>query len=254
MIQDGYNRHARYSVGASTLSIVFRPATKDERRSMRYHAAFLRSASVARAFVNRFVAAHIIEPPMTPFDVNDLDEKAYEWIVKTVQGLIPDASGETWKLVEKQHEKNLIEGVMLYLTNPRLALRPCTLCKKLWYNEETGLPIIMGNDKPLKRYGPTLCETPEGCLKGTPENQKSLNLANRWAWQHYRECEAIGQFPDDPLVRKNAKLILAVLRKVQKKHEAAALAREVAKEQAKYRPKTQRVGGLVRMTERDVRI
>jgi hypothetical protein len=27
------------------------------------------------------------------------------------------------------------------------------------------------------------------------------------AWRHYRQCRAVGIFPDDPIVRRNAEII-----------------------------------------------
>ena len=36
---------------------------------------------------------------------------------------------------------------------------------------------------------------------------RSLSPENEQVWEHYRECRAVGQFPDDPLVRRHAALI-----------------------------------------------
>jgi hypothetical protein len=35
----------------------------------------------------------------------------------------------------------------------------------------------------------------------------TLSDINRDAYRHYRECRATGNFPDDPIVRRNAALI-----------------------------------------------
>lgn len=48
---------------------------------------------------------------------------------------------------------------------------------------------------------------PIGCPKGTPENQKGLSDQNLQALRHYQECKAVGSFPDDPIVRRNARII-----------------------------------------------
>jgi hypothetical protein len=48
------------------------------------------------------------------------------------------------------------------------------------------------------------------CPKGTPEDPRGLTEANRAAWRFDRECRAVGHFPDDPLVRRNAALIRQV--------------------------------------------
>ncbi len=54
---------------------------------------------------------------------------------------------------------------------------------------------------------PPLCQSRKGCPKGTPENQKTLTPANLDCYMHYRQCRAVGSFPDDPLVRQNAEII-----------------------------------------------
>lgn len=40
-----------------------------------------------------------------------------------------------------------------------------------------------------------------------PASAIELNERNWAAYRHYMECRAIGQFPDDPIVRRNAMLI-----------------------------------------------
>lgn len=58
---------------------------------------------------------------------------------------------------------------------------------------------------------PPECRTPKGCPKGTPEKSKALSSSNQLAYQHYLECKATGQWPDDAIVRRNA----AVIREVE---------------------------------------
>jgi hypothetical protein len=43
-----------------------------------------------------------------------------------------------------------------------------------------------------------------------PENAVELSAHNREAWHHYLECRAVGVFPDDPIVRRNAAAIREV--------------------------------------------
>ena len=55
------------------------------------------------------------------------------------------------------------------------------------------------------------CRDPSrGCPKGSPENPKTLLPCNEIAYEHYRECRAVGQFPDDPIVRRNAAIIRGI--------------------------------------------
>ncbi len=53
-----------------------------------------------------------------------------------------------------------------------------------------------------------------GCPKGTPEEPRSLSRKNQAAYWHYLQCSATGCFPDDPIVRQNAALILQAERLV----------------------------------------
>lgn len=43
-----------------------------------------------------------------------------------------------------------------------------------------------------------------------PENAVELSEANKLAVLHWRECKAVGEFPDDELVRRHAAVIQSV--------------------------------------------
>lgn len=95
--------------------------------------------------------------------------------------------------------------------HPAVAWRDCGDCQKHVYDEQTGkrreyrgLPVL----RPKGVLTP--CRYSTGCPKGTPENQKSLSEKNWKAYRHYQECKAVGQFPDDPIVRANAAIIRQV--------------------------------------------
>lgn len=49
------------------------------------------------------------------------------------------------------------------------------------------------------------------CPKGTPESPKTLSAENELCYEHFLECQAVGSFPDDSVVRRNAKVIIEVL-------------------------------------------
>ncbi|MCA9014012.1 MAG: hypothetical protein KDA77_01660, partial [Planctomycetaceae bacterium] len=51
----------------------------------------------------------------------------------------------------------------------------------------------------------------KGCLKGTADKQKVLSPKNEKVYQHWKECKAVGQFPDDDIVKKHAALIQDVV-------------------------------------------
>ncbi len=54
------------------------------------------------------------------------------------------------------------------------------------------------------------------CPKGTPEKSRMHNPTNVLVWQHFQECDAVGVFPDDPIVRRNAATIRATLGRIER--------------------------------------
>ena len=94
--------------------------------------------------------------------------------------------------------------------HPEVATRDCSHCQIYLYDEKTG-EVKERRGKPIKRPpGTAPCRTNTGCPKGTPENNTTLTGKNLLALLHYEECKAVGQFPDDPIVRRNA----AILRRI----------------------------------------
>jgi hypothetical protein len=51
-----------------------------------------------------------------------------------------------------------------------------------------------------------------------PEAQLTLNPQNQLVWKHFCECEAVGYFPDDPLVRRHA----GIIRQIKDAHARAS--------------------------------
>lgn len=102
----------------------------------------------------------------------------------------------------------------MILTAPHIAARDCDFCRKWRHNESTGKAVKAGGQLcPRTVADPPPCRDPRhesGCPKGDYENQKSLTWQNVQAYRHYRECKAVGRFPDDPIVRRNAGIICAV--------------------------------------------
>lgn len=97
----------------------------------------------------------------------------------------------------------------LVILHPEVAYRDCTDCEAFVYDEKTGKKLErQGKPVPRPRGTKAPCRLREnGCAKGTPENSRTLTEANWQAYQHYSECRAVGQFPDDPIVRRNAAII-----------------------------------------------
>lgn len=109
--------------------------------------------------------------------------------------------------------------MLLELLHPKVASRDCSHCLLYLYDEETGEPIRSrkkdGSLRLRDSSCPAPCRTSKGCPKGTPENSLALNSANREAWEHWKECKAVGSFPDDPIVRQNAAIIEDALKTVE---------------------------------------
>lgn len=102
----------------------------------------------------------------------------------------------------------------LILFHPEVAFRNCQHCLKYLYDEETGKVRTFSSREDLVERLPSVpapCRTSKGCPKGTPENPKKLSLKNLKAYQHWKECKAVGQFPDDDIVRRNAALIQEIV-------------------------------------------
>lgn len=247
MIFDGYSRHFTAHDGSNVLRIVYRPALDAERRWVRLEAKFLQDAG--KEVICDFICSHVVAPRISATDVRAWSDNVLLQIFQAVQGLVADSTGEIWKEVEPLYLSNLKEGLRLKLTHPLIANRSCELCQKLWFSERTGRPIRDGNGKPMPRCGETLCQTPAGCPKGTPDKQKSFNRSNWWAYEHFLQCEQTGNFPDDPIVIRNKIAIEQVREQVRRerdreKAEAARL--QAAGDRASAPQKTSRMASVVR--------
>ena len=100
----------------------------------------------------------------------------------------------------------------MMILHPEVAFRDCSDCLMYVYDEKTGKRSGKP-DQPVARPRGTVAPCrfrDNGCAKGTPEASRALSDRNWRAWQHYQECRAVGQFPDDPIVRRNASIILSV--------------------------------------------
>lgn len=90
-----------------------------------------------------------------------------------------------------------------------MAFRSCADCRLFLYDEKTGRRAEHAG-KPVQRPKGTFppCHYgPQQCPKGSPEAGRELTEQNLSAWQHHAECRAVGAFPDDEIVRRNASII-----------------------------------------------
>jgi hypothetical protein len=52
--------------------------------------------------------------------------------------------------------------------------------------------------------------------KPEPSSAVEISPKNASAYRHYKECRAIGVFPDDPIVRRNATIIYEIEKEADK--------------------------------------
>ena len=107
-------------------------------------------------------------------------------------------------------------GVLLVLQHPMLDARDCDHCQKYFYDDDPqsshyGFPRTKHNGTDELRLRdwscPPPCQTPKGCPVGTFDKPVRLTPENRLAYDHYLECKAVGEFPNDSIVRRNAAII-----------------------------------------------
>lgn len=67
-----------------------------------------------------------------------------------------------------------------------------------------GLPVLRPKGAPLPCHK---CPKTEGQPARTRRHAVEFSPRNRRAFWHYQECRAVLQFPDDPIVRRNAALL-----------------------------------------------
>lgn len=93
--------------------------------------------------------------------------------------------------------------------HPAVAYRDCDHCRKWLYDEKTGKVLTRGGVDVERGSLPPPCEIKAvGCAKGHYDNPNTLSARNYMAYIHYKECKAVGRFPDeDGLVRRHASII-----------------------------------------------
>jgi hypothetical protein len=110
--------------------------------------------------------------------------------------------------------------VEVRLFHPQIARRPCEACKLYVYDDKcdgetwTFAPgpttFQRTGNKPVSRgpkEKPPCDHDPKACPKGHHTNPIELSEQNQQALDHYHECRAVSQFPDDSIVRQNAAII-----------------------------------------------
>ena len=119
----------------------------------------------------------------------------------------------------------------LYESHPEIATRPCDSCRKYFYRDDgtidTAKDWVDGQEVEVKKLRPdpdgVPCNTDAGCPKGHYSEPTELSENLLECYDHYLECRAVGQFPDDPLVRRSA----AIIHQVEKSCERARRLEEI---------------------------
>ena len=228
MICDGYTRSITIRCCRDNYKFCYRPTTLDERTMFYQHMSGM-AERFTRPAIHRWITDHLVMTDLRASvgnsiltAVRTLDvkfNKQFDILWQAINGMIADDSGEKWIDIEHLWRKNLYDGIILAAKHPKIASRSCGDCIKYWYNEKTGQPTMEGpadNRRPMLRDGVPMCRTQTGCPKGTPEQSKELSANNKWALRHHQQCKAVGQFPDDPIVRESAEIIERAMRSISK--------------------------------------
>jgi len=106
-------------------------------------------------------------------------------------------------------------ALRVLLINPEIAARSCSDCQQFLYYDrgpgEFGDVVMRGGKKQPRQRGQ---KTPCWCCpkiapgdEPKPENAQELSDRNTMAFLFHRECAAVGHFPNDAIVRRNAAII-----------------------------------------------
>jgi hypothetical protein len=130
--------------------------------------------------------------------------------------------------------------VWLILSHPEMIQRTCEECQKYVYQDtieemsseklidkRTSLPLLRppGGRLPCQRC-PRVAHV--AAKDKHPGNAVDIMERTWKIYRHYRECRAVGQFPDDPIVRSHAAEIRAVEDQLERREERQLLQTIVA--------------------------
>jgi len=107
-------------------------------------------------------------------------------------------------------------GVLLLMQHPDIAQRDCEECRQFVFDERTNKKQYYHGNAVRRPPGSVPSCHFNRCPKGHYDSPNSLRHHNYLAYVHYLECKAIGQFPNDPVVRRNAAIIRMVEESVEK--------------------------------------
>lgn len=116
--------------------------------------------------------------------------------------------------------------------HPALAERPCKLCRAYLYrdgiNGQFGPPVRYkgtGERVPRPRGTRPPCETCPKIPAGEephPDNGVEVTDQTVATYLFHLECKAVGEFPADPIVRRNAALCDSAIKAVERVRDQAS--------------------------------
>lgn len=201
-LRDGYDLNGSVTLEGKEYRLLYRPMLRHDIRSIAQEARWV-SEQTGREVIRSAVLDQLL-----------VCDASLEALIHEDH---PDAIPSLWRLVtaflspqwERESAQNLYSGQMLRLLHPQVATRKCSDCKVWWYNHQTGKIQTRDGEflrRPIDQVLP--CQIGE-CAKGSPDGRLEWTEQNRLAAEHFVRCDAVGQFPNDPIVRRNA----AILRK-----------------------------------------
>ena len=189
MIADGQNRFHQ----VACYSFVYRPLLPQTRN------ALWRELKRLPEHLFRIAVHEIVDRQIVCCDWSDGSEHLPSDVFEEVFRVITTAPRD---------ETNLYRGARLALEYPHLAQTSCRSCIAWWWNPLSGQLIRDREGQPIRRQPGSvlLCQTPEGCPKGTPDHPVEFTPENQQAYEHYQMAGGQG-CPDDDLTRRNWAII-----------------------------------------------
>lgn len=227
-IPDGYTEE--HSIDG--VAILLRPFTRWDRRALGEYLLGMTDVMLHRA-ERRLVLSRVVD---CDGDIEDLDSVRLWELAMGIHNTEREIADET----------NLSDGVFIAIRYPWLARTTCDQCRKFLWNPLTGVLHRNAGGPPLEREGDPPCEPAAAspCPKGHWGNPVQLSAKNQKAWRFHQACEASGVFPDDPIVRRNERVIRDVFRRAEQ--NPAADAGAGGRSRPAGEPRHARVGRAIR--------
>lgn len=224
-ICDGYTERSRIEAGGERLVVDYRPMLIGERRmllsAMKAHKT---TGDLSWDIADRSIAAHIVCGPAASA-LKMFRETNWDFWHKLFVSVTACERDDQ----QQDDLHNLLHGVAVSIRYPHLSHSICQHCRNWWYDPATGETEYndsTGKPEPRIEGMVLACQTKEGCPNGTPDAPQSLSPKNRLALIHYFECDATHRFPDDAIVKRNARVIRHALANFRRE-DAAAYRRSV---------------------------